>query len=100
MPRIAFVNKMDRVGADFPRVVEMIRERLGANPVPVQVPIGSEESFRGVVDLVTQQAILWTDEDLGAEPDASSRCPTTLRARGAGGPRPHGRGRRRVRRRR
>src|SRR5262245_1809955 len=68
VPRIAFVNKLDRVGADFPRCVDMIRERLGANPVPVQVPIGNEETFRGVVDLVTQQAILWKDEDLGAEP--------------------------------
>src|SRR5688572_27754394 len=68
VPRIAFINKMDRIGADFPRAVEMIRERLGANPIPVQVPIGSEETFRGVVDLVTQQAILWKDEDLGAEP--------------------------------
>src|SRR5262250_2481302 len=53
------VAVFDRVGADFPRCVEMIRERLGAHPVPVQVPIGSEDRFRGVVDLVTQQAILW-----------------------------------------
>jgi elongation factor G len=78
VPRIAFVNKMDRIGADFPRVVEMMRERLGANPVPVQVPIGSEESFRGVVDLVTQQAILWTDENLGAEPSLAP-VPADLR---------------------
>jgi elongation factor G len=68
VPRIAFINKLDRVGADFPRCVDMIGERLGARPVPVQVPIGSEDRFRGVVDLVTQQAILWKDEDLGAEP--------------------------------
>jgi elongation factor G len=68
VPRIAFINKLDRIGADFPRCVDMIRERLGAHPVPVQVPIGSEDRFRGVVDLVTQQAILWKDEDLGAEP--------------------------------
>jgi elongation factor G len=68
VPRIAFINKLDRVGSDFPRCVDMIRERLGANPVPIQVPIGSEETFRGVVDLVTLQAILWKDEDLGAEP--------------------------------
>jgi elongation factor G len=68
VPRIAFVNKMDRIGADFPRVVGMMRERLGANPVPVQVPIGAEDGFRGVVDLVTQRAVVWKDEDLGAEP--------------------------------
>src|SRR5512144_2676169 len=61
VPRIAFVNKMDRVGADFERCVDMIRERLGAHPVPIQVPIGSEDRFRGVVDLVTQQAIVWKD---------------------------------------
>ncbi|NCF33036.1 MAG: GTP-binding protein, partial [Proteobacteria bacterium] len=53
VPRIVFVNKMDRQGADFPRVVEQIRERLGADPVPLQMAIGSEEQFRGVVDLVT-----------------------------------------------
>ena len=57
VPRIVFVNKMDRQGADFPRVVEQIRERLGADPVPLQMAIGSEEHFRGVVDLVTMRAI-------------------------------------------
>jgi elongation factor G len=67
VPRICFVNKMDRVGASFDRSVEMIRQRLGANPVPVQMPIGTESSFRGVIDLITQRAIRW-DEDLGKEP--------------------------------
>ena len=67
VPRIAFVNKMDRAGANSERAVDMIRERLGANPVPVQIPIGSEESFVGVVDLVSMKAILYRDETLGAE---------------------------------
>ena len=67
VPRIAFVNKMDRSGADFLHAVGMIRERLGANPVPIQLPIGSEENFVGVVDLVRQKALLYKDETLGAE---------------------------------
>jgi elongation factor G len=66
VPRIAFVNKLDRVGADFPRVVRQIRERLGANPVPVQMPIGEAGGFRGVVDLLTEKAIVWDDDSLGA----------------------------------
>lgn len=66
VPRIAFVNKMDRVGADFFNVVDMIRERLGANPVPIQIPIGSEESFKGVIDLVDMNAAVYKD-DLGRE---------------------------------
>ena len=66
VPRIAFVNKMDRIGADFDRVVAMIRERLAANPVPLHVPIGSEDRFVGVVDLLREKAILWDDESLGA----------------------------------
>ncbi|MFS8572308.1 MAG: elongation factor G, partial [Clostridia bacterium] len=64
VPRIAYVNKMDRVGANFYNVVEMIRERLGANPIPIQVPIGVEDSFRGMVDLIHNQAVVYTD-DLG-----------------------------------
>ncbi len=67
VPRICFVNKMDRVGASYERSIESIRERLGANPVAVQVPIGAESDFRGVVDLFTEQAIVWVD-DLGKEP--------------------------------
>ncbi|GAW94399.1 elongation factor G [Calderihabitans maritimus] len=64
VPRIAYINKMDRVGADFFRGVRMIKERLGANPVPIQLPIGAEESFRGVVDLISNKAIIYVD-DLG-----------------------------------
>lgn len=67
VPRICFVNKMDRVGASFEKSVESIKVRLGANPVPMQMPIGSEATFRGVVDLLTMKAILWED-DLGKEP--------------------------------
>ena len=65
VPRIAFVNKMDRIGADFDRVLHQISERLGARPVAVQVPIGVEDTFAGVVDLVTMKAILWSEEDQG-----------------------------------
>ncbi len=67
VPRIAFINKMDRTGADFSRGVEMIRDRLGANPLPLQLPIGSEEDFRGLVDLVAMEAIVWDDESMGAK---------------------------------
>ncbi len=66
VPRICFVNKMDRIGADFGRCVEMIRERLGANAVPVTLPIGVESDFRGVVDLVHDRGIVWHEETLGA----------------------------------
>ncbi|TEB08287.1 Elongation factor G [Pelotomaculum schinkii] len=64
VPRIAYINKMDRVGADFYRGVKMIKERLGANPAPLQIPIGSEDNFRGVIDLIRNKAIIYTD-DLG-----------------------------------
>ena len=67
VPRICFVNKMDRVGASYERTIEMVRDRLGANPISVQMPIGTEASFVGVVDLITQKAIVWED-DLGKEP--------------------------------
>jgi len=67
VPRIAFINKMDRTGADFTRGVEMIRDRLGANPLPLQLPIGAEEDFRGLVDLVAMQAVVWDDESMGAK---------------------------------
>ena len=68
VPRICFVNKMDRVGADFWRTIEMIEERLEANPVALQVPMGMESSFSGVVDLINMQAISYSDE-LGADPE-------------------------------
>ncbi|WP_225071553.1 elongation factor G [Desulfuromonas sp. CSMB_57] len=67
VPRMAFINKMDRIGADFNRGVNMIRERLGANAIPLQLPIGKEENFAGVVDLVEQKALVWDDETLGAK---------------------------------
>ncbi|HSF56707.1 MAG TPA: elongation factor G, partial [Candidatus Binatia bacterium] len=67
VPRIAFVNKMDRLGADFSRVVKMIEDRLGARPVALQLPIGSEEKFSGIIDLVQMKAVIWEDESLGAK---------------------------------
>ena len=65
VPRICFVNKMDRAGADFLNVVKEIKEKLNANPVPLQIPIGAEEKFKGVVDLITKEAIIWNDDDQG-----------------------------------
>ncbi|MCO6496128.1 MAG: elongation factor G [Chitinophagaceae bacterium] len=65
VPRIGFVNKMDRAGADFLNVVKQVREMLGANPVPLQLPIGSEDSFKGVVDLIAMKGIVWDDATLG-----------------------------------
>ena len=64
---MAFVNKMDRAGLRFLRVVGQIKTRLGANPVPVQLPIGSEEHFKGVVDLIKMKAIYWAEENMGIE---------------------------------
>ena len=66
VPRIAFLNKMDRMGADFFNSIQTIIDRLGANPIPVQLPIGKEANFRGVVDLVSMKAIVWDDETLGS----------------------------------
>ncbi len=66
VPRLAFVNKMDRAGADFERVVGQLKTRLGATPVPVQVAIGAEETFKGVVDLLRMKAIYWSEEDMGS----------------------------------
>jgi len=65
VPRIAFVNKMDRAGADFFKVYDQMRDRLRANPVPIQVPIGAEDSFKGVIDLVKMKAILWDEDNRG-----------------------------------
>ena len=67
VPRIGYVNKMDRSGANFYEVVRQVKEVLGANPLPIQIPIGAEESFKGVVDLIEMKAIFWHDESLGAE---------------------------------
>ncbi len=70
VPRMAFVNKMDRTGANFTRVVGQIKERLGARPVPIQLPIGAEEEFEGVIDLVRMRAIYWDPENMGTTYDA------------------------------
>jgi len=67
VPRLAFVNKMDRTGADFIRVIDQIRDRLGSNVIPIQVPIGAEDAFQGVVDLIKMKAIYWDEETRGAE---------------------------------
>ncbi len=70
IPRMIFVNKMDRAGADFLRVVEQVKERLGANPVPVQLPIGAEEKFEGVIDLIGRRALYWDEGNMGTTYDA------------------------------
>src|ERR1700687_2666326 len=67
VPRVAFINKMDRVGADFFRGVSMIKDRLKSNPLPIQLPIGAEENYKGLVDLVTMKAVIWDEEALGAK---------------------------------
>ena len=67
VPRMCFVNKMDRIGADFYRCVEMIEDRLGSNPLVIQLPIGAENNYEGLIDLITMQEIIWKDEGLGAE---------------------------------
>ncbi len=67
VPRMAFVNKMDRTGADFYNVIKQMRDKLNANPIPIQIPIGAEEDFRGVVDLIEMKGIIWDDESLGAK---------------------------------
>ena len=79
VPRIAFVNKMDRVGADFLRVVEQVKDRLGSHPVPVQVAIGAEDHFRGIVDLLRMKAIIWDEESRGMQYEAEE-IPADLQA--------------------
>ena len=79
VPRICFVNKMDRVGASYERTVDMIRSRLAANPIAVQLPIGSEDEFKGVVDLIESEAIVWEDEQ-GTKP-VRSDVPVDLKAK-------------------
>ena len=84
VPRLAFVNKMDRPGANFFRVDDQMKTRLKANPVPIQVPIGAEEKFEGVIDLVRMKAIYWDDSSQGMNfevraipADCSSKTPRT-----------------------
>ncbi len=79
VPRMVFVNKMDRAGADYLRVVDQVRERLGANPVPVQLPIGAEDHFEGVIDLVGMRAIYWDEGNMGTTYEARE-IPDGLRA--------------------
>ena len=69
VPKIAFINKMDRAGADFFSVYSDIKEKLGANPVPIQLPIGAEENFKGIIDLIRMKALYWHNEAMGAEYD-------------------------------
>ena len=78
VPRMVFVNKMDRAGADFFRVVDQIKTRLGSTPVPLQVPIGSEDSFKGVVDLLSMKAIIWDDDSMGMKFDTEEIPPELL----------------------
>jgi len=78
VPRICFVNKMDRIGADFWRTVDMIRERLDATPVPIQIPVGRESNFKGFIDLIDEQAVIFTD-DLGTKSDHTD-VPTSMEA--------------------
>ncbi|MBP5318490.1 MAG: GTP-binding protein, partial [Paludibacteraceae bacterium] len=79
VPRIGYVNKMDRSGADFFDVVRQVHDVLGANPVAIQIPIGAEETFKGVVDLIKMKAILWHDETMGAE-YSTEEIPDNLKA--------------------
>ena len=79
VPRMIFVNKMDRAGADFLRVVKQVRERLGANPVVIQLPIGAEEKFKGVIDLVRMKAIYWDESNMGTTYEAKD-IPAELQA--------------------
>ncbi len=78
VPRIAFVNKMDRIGADFFRVERQMRERLKGNPVPIQIPVGAEDGFRGVVDLVKMKEILWDDASQGVKFEYTDIDPALL----------------------
>src|SRR4051794_39451058 len=69
VPRICFINKMDKMGADFEHAIETIRKRLNAKPIAIQLPVGAEANFRGVIDLFTMKAIIWNDETMGAKYD-------------------------------
>ncbi|GAB4567303.1 MAG: elongation factor G [Rhizobacter sp.] len=79
VPRLAFINKLDRVGADFPRIVQMMEERLGVKPLVLQLPIGTEDTFRGVVDLLNLKALVWHGNDIG-EPYETQAIPPELMA--------------------
>src|SRR5512133_257090 len=79
VPRIAFINKMDRAGADFYSVVQQIQEKLGANPVPVQIPIGAEENFTGVIDLVDMKAVIYTTDAANVTTFETVEIPADMR---------------------
>ena len=97
VPRIAYINKMDRIGADFTRGVQTMIDRLGAHPIPIQLPIGAEADFLGIIDLVENHAIIYDDE-LGKE-QRVAEIPADQVERAARGPRAHARGALQVRRR-
>ena len=97
VPRICFINKMDRVGADFYHSVDTIVDRLRARPVPIQIPVGAEDQFKGIVDLVEMKAVIWRDETLGAKFDVVE-IPEDLQRKGPGLSRTDDRGGLRVRR--
>ena len=82
VPRLVFVNKMDRIGANFYSVEDQIRERLKANPIPINIPIGAEDNFKGVVDLIQMKAIVWNDETMGAQYDVEE-IPADLQEKAA-----------------
>ncbi|HYK39478.1 MAG TPA: GTP-binding protein, partial [Candidatus Eremiobacteraceae bacterium] len=79
VPRICFINKMDKMGADFEHAVDTIRKRLNARPVAIQIPIGQEAKFKGVVDLISMKAIIWNDETLGAQYEVEEVPPELLK---------------------
>ena len=97
VPRICFINKMDRVGADFYHSVQTIIDRLKCRPVAIQIPIGAEEKFLGIVDLVEMRGVIWHDETLGSQYDVVD-IPDDLKGKGQGIPRAHDRGDQRARR--
>jgi len=79
VPRVCFINKMDKLGADFQRTVNMIRDRLGANPAVMNIPIGKEQSFTGVVDLLTKKSLIWGSDEMGANFDVKDEIPESLK---------------------
>jgi elongation factor G len=83
VPRIVFANKMDKTGADFYMCLDDIKKRLGAKPVPIQLPIGAEAGFKGIVDLVRMKAVVWSGESLGADFDANLEIPDDLKEKAA-----------------
>ena len=98
VPRICFINKMDKMGADFEHAIETIRKRLNARPVAIQLPIGSESNFKGIIDLFEMKASVWLEETLGAKFEVQD-IPENLKKKASRLPQPDGRDHRRERRR-